>query len=449
VTNESTEDRLLGKTIADAYHLVEIRGRGAFGTVFKAHQYFCKQFVRPVAVKVSRQAGLTSTNAAYLFSDALMLAQIQAGGPRAGKEHLVPIYAMGLLPEEEGRGYLVMEFVDGHPLLSHMQAAGRIGVATGLRYIKEICRGLAVMHAQGALHRDLKPDNVLIDRAGVVRLVDFGLATFTDPRLGFAPGSMGTFTYMAPETMRGRSTAAADVYGVGLILYELFTGGGPHLTAPWPRGDKEEHWQENSRIKESLVFPPPSAVQNEIRHDYPWLDKLIARCLAVDESQRFRDARQLLAAIEACQAGDTGVLDVVGRAGLPADTAADKNVRPTPQPAECDALFRDIRRLLGQREYVQVIDRLDVHRPAEWAALDVKGATILRYLGQAYLGRGDLPAARDCLEQLRDAQKEQHLLAHQDFAAALSDLVKCYRALGRPELADTCQQEARRIQQGA
>src|SRR5438105_679469 len=143
----ASEESLLGKVIADAYHLVEIRGRGAFGTVFKAHQYFCSQFVRPVAVKVTRQTGLTPCTAAALFGDAVMLAQIQAGGPRAGKEHLVPIHAMGLLPQEQGRGYVVMEYVDGAPLVAHIRTAGQIDIALGLRYIKELCRGLGVLHA--------------------------------------------------------------------------------------------------------------------------------------------------------------------------------------------------------------------------------------------------------------------------------------------------------------
>lgn len=435
----SLEQRLLGQTLVGKYELVEVQASGAFGTVFRARQHFCRQFVRPVAVKVSRQCGLTEDDAPYLFSDALILAQILAGGDHPGRRHLVPIHDMGLLPEHEGRGYLVMEYVDGLPLLSHLKAAGRLSVAAGLRYLREMCTGLALVHAQGAIHRDLKSDNILLDRRGVVRVVDFGLATYTDPKLGFAPGSLGTFTYMAPETLRGRSTPASDVYGLGLLMYELFTGGGPHLSAPWITDEKMERNEENHRTKTALKFAPPSEAHNEIRNDHRWLDALILRCLETDPARRFADAGQLLAAIETCAAG--GELP-------PIATSAPPEQPSEPPATEADDLFREVRRLLASRAYEQVIDRLDVHRPAEWAVIDAQGVRALRALGQAYLGRGDLAAARDCLEQLRTAQREQALLPRSDFAAALSDLVKCYRGLGQAELAETCREEARRLLHG-
>ena len=83
--------------------------------------------------------------------------------------------------------------------------------------------------------------------------------------------------------------------------------------------------------------------------------------------------------------------------------------------------------------------------PAELAELDAMGAQMLRLLGQAYLGLGNLPAARDCLEQLRAAQKEQTLLPSAEYAAALSDLLKCYRQMGQMEAAQACQEEARQL----
>jgi eukaryotic-like serine/threonine-protein kinase len=435
------EQRLLGQTLAGKYKLLAVQASGAFGTVFQGQQFFCRELMRPVAVKVSRQAGLTEETAPYLFGDALVLAQLLAGSDHDGRRHLVQIYDMGLLPEHEGRAYIVMEYVDGLPLLSHLRAAGRFSVATGLRFIKQICRAMALVHGQGAVHRDLKSDNILIDRRGVVRVVDFGLAAFADRRLGFAPGSMGTFTYMAPETLHGRSTPASDVYSLGLLMYELFTGGGPHLSAPWSHDERQDRSDEHYDIKKSLRFPPPSEVQNEIRYDYRWLDGLVLRCLGTDPARRFADAGKLLAAIEACEAG--GELP-------PLEPAAE--APPAPVPADkaladeaADALFREVRRLLAGRSYDAVIDRLDVHRPAEWAVLDRLGARVLRALGQAYLGRGDLAEARDCLEQLRTAQKEQGLLVRADYAAALSDLVKCYRGLGQAELARACQEEARKL----
>ena len=440
----SLEQRLLGRTLAGKYKLLDVQASGAFGTVFRAEQYFCNRLVRPVAVKVSRQSELTEDTAPYLFGDALILAQLLAsptvGFDDAGRRHLVQIHDMGLLPECEKRAFLVMEYVDGLPLLSHMRAAGRIGVSIGLRFIKQICRGMALVHGQGAVHRDLKSDNILVDRRGIIRIVDFGLAAYADLRLGFAPGSMGTFTYMAPETLSGRSTPASDVYSLGLLMYELFTGGGPHLTAPWSHDDKSDHRDEHLRLKKSLHFALPSEVQNEIRNDYRWLDALILRCLETEPEHRFADAGQLLAAIEACESGEP--LPVI-EPSAPA-SAVPQETGPRPDEA-ADTLFREVRRLLAARAYEQVIDRLDVHHPPEWAVLDAMGARTLRALGQAYLGLGNLPAARDCLEQLRATQKEQSLLPRSDYAAALSDLFKCYRGLGQMELARACQEEARKL----
>lgn len=440
----SLEERLLGQTLAGKYRLDAVRAAGAFGTVFDARQLFCGHVVRPVAVKVSRETGLTEETAPHLFGDALILARLLADPAHAdhpGRRHLVPIFDMGLLPEHEGRAFLVMEHVDGLPLLSHLHAAGRFGVAAGLRLARQTCRALALVHAQGAVHRDLKADNILLDRRGVVRVVDFGLAAFADPRLGFAPGALGTFTYMAPETLHGRSTPASDVYGLGLLLYELFTGGGPHLAAPWSLDAKQDHRDAHYEIKRSLRFPPPSEVQNEIRNDHRWLDALVLRCLETEPQRRFADAGQLLAALEAGASGQE-----LPPPPPPAEVAPVAPARlAAAEDTSADQLFREVRRLMAGRAFDQVIDRLDVHRPPEWVVLDLRGARTLRALGQAYLGLGDLRAARECLEQLRAAHQEQPLLPRSDYAAALSDLFKCYRGLGQEELARACQEEARRL----
>src|SRR5436305_9962251 len=137
MANQPFEQALLGQTLAGKYRLVQVQGAGYYSVVFVAHQHFCNRFVRPVAIKVSRQTGLTEETAPELFGDALILARLLASSDHEGRRHLVNIYDMGLLPEHDGRAYLVMEDVEGQPLLRHMQAAGRFSVATGLRLLTE------------------------------------------------------------------------------------------------------------------------------------------------------------------------------------------------------------------------------------------------------------------------------------------------------------------------
>jgi len=171
---EPFEQALLGQTLADKYRLVSVQGAGFFSVVFVAHQHFCGRFVRPVAVKVSRQTGLTAETAPDLFGDAIVLARLLAGSDHEGRRHLVQVLDMGLLPEREGRAYLVMEYVDGQPLLSHMLSLGKLPAASGVRYFEQICSALSLVHAQGAIHRDLIPENVLIDKKGTIRLCKVG-----------------------------------------------------------------------------------------------------------------------------------------------------------------------------------------------------------------------------------------------------------------------------------
>ena len=281
-----------------------------------------------------------------------------------------------------------------------------------------------------------------MDRRGVVRVVDFGLAAFADRRLGFVPGSMGTFTYMAPETLLGRSTPASDIYSLGLLLYELFTGGGPHLSVPWSTDDKTDHRDEHYRLKKALRFPPPSEVQNEIRNDNRWLDALILRCLETDPARRIPDAGKLLAAVETCETG--GELPPCRRAETGESRSEspmlDSAHRPTTRWTDCSVrcaacwpASSTTRRSTGWTS----TDRRSGPWWTGWAP--ARCGT----LGQAYLGRGDLTSARECLEQLRDAHHQQPLLPRADYAASLSDLHKCYRALGLTELAKACQEEAR------
>jgi len=121
---------------------------------------------------------------------------------------------------------------------------------------------------------------------------------------------------------------------------------------------------------------------------------------------------------------------------------------PSRDPSTIDTLLREARRLLASRSYTEVVRKLEVHRPAEWAAIDGSGVRLVRLLGQAHLGVGDLRAAVDCLEHVRSAERERAQLTRDELASALSDLYKCYCGLELHELAADCLAEARRLQRG-
>jgi serine/threonine-protein kinase len=130
------------------------------------------------------------------------------------------VYDIG---EVDGQHFLSMEYIDGEDLKSLLKRIGRLPSDKGIQSTQQLCAGLTAAHDRGILHRDLKPANIMIDGRGQARITDFGLAKLADD--GMQGGIAGTPACMAPEQLsRGEATIQSDLYSLGLILYELFTG---------------------------------------------------------------------------------------------------------------------------------------------------------------------------------------------------------------------------------
>jgi len=131
------------------------------------------------------------------------------------------VYDIG---EAEGMPYLSMEYIDGEDMSSLLHRIGRLPGDKALEIARKICAGLHAAHEKGVIHRDLKPQNIMLNRRGEVLIMDFGLAAATDQILG-AEAKSGTPAYMAPEQLKGAEVSSkSDLYALGLVLYELFTG---------------------------------------------------------------------------------------------------------------------------------------------------------------------------------------------------------------------------------
>ncbi|WP_242888443.1 serine/threonine-protein kinase [Actinomadura litoris] len=307
MTGGEADDRelkgLLGRVIDGRYELREFIGGGAFGAVFRAQQRLLGVPVRQVAVKLSRRGGLTEEIARDQFADALLLAgALEEMTDAEARDHLVAVYDAGVALEAGRRGFLVMEHVRGRTLGEEFAAFGTgVPAASLIRWGRQICLALRGLHGlvPALLHRDLKPDNVLVDGlTGRARVVDFGLAARLIER-GHAPGAAGALHYMAPETLKGESVPASDLYAVGIILYEGLTGKHPygHLHPP-DRVPVALHgdWLQEARL--TCVVPPPSALNYTVG---PSLDDLVLRCLDPDPRRRFASAGELLRALEGAE----------------------------------------------------------------------------------------------------------------------------------------------------
>jgi serine/threonine-protein kinase len=206
--------------------------------------------------------------------------------------------------------FLSMEYVDGEDLKSLLRRIGRLPNDKALEIARQLCAGLAAAHERGVLHRDLKPDNVMIDGQGKVRITDFGLAAVAETIEGHDVRS-GTPAYMAPEQLAGHEvTIASDVYALGLVLYELFTG---------RRAFSGKTMGELMQQHADSDVAHPSTIVSDIEVG---VERVILACLAKDATQRPVSALAVAAALPggdplaaALAAGETPSPELVAAAG--------------------------------------------------------------------------------------------------------------------------------------
>jgi eukaryotic-like serine/threonine-protein kinase len=298
--NDSLDENFSGRTVVDGrFLLLERLGSGAFGSVYRAQEHAFGEPLRTVALKLTKRRYLDEAHARELLHEGRILAALHAGcrDPNARK-HLVQVYGLGFCPELESRGFLAMEYVCGVRILDHIRSFdGSIPLATARRYFLEMCTAMACCHElkPPVAHGDLKPDNILVDQTQTIRIADFGRARVMHVREGFAADMIGAFCYAAPETLMGRGTEQSDIYSLGLVMYEVLTGGGPHLGLH----DYEVMTQvaDFLEAKRTMRFTPIAEAYGGLDED-PVLFGLVERCLAFDCRQRPASVREILGALE-------------------------------------------------------------------------------------------------------------------------------------------------------
>ncbi|HWO25095.1 MAG TPA: protein kinase [Kofleriaceae bacterium] len=211
VAAPASERALTGRILAGRYELLELLGAGGMGAVYRAHDRELDELValKVIKAELARQPAMVDR-----FRHEVKLAR------RVTHVNIARTFELG---NADGVVYCTMELVQGESLHGRLEREHRLAVVDAAAIAGELCDGLAAAHAAGVIHRDIKPDNVLLANDGRVVLVDFGVAAIST---GGSSGELtGTPTYMAPEQARGEPlTPAADVYAVGVLLYEMVTG---------------------------------------------------------------------------------------------------------------------------------------------------------------------------------------------------------------------------------
>ena len=287
-----------GAVVLDRYRIVSLIGRGGMGEVYRAEDLTLSQ---TVAIKFLPETLAADPASLERFYSEVRIAR-QVSHPNVCR-----VFDIG---QAEGAPFLSMEYVAGEDLASLVRRIGRVSPDKAVEIARQICAGLAAAHDRGVIHRDLKPANIMLDSAGKVRVMDFGLAGIASLIRG-SEVRAGTPAYMAPEQLAGTEvTVRSDVYSLGLVIYEILTGKRAYEAGSLP---------ELIRLREHSAPTNPSTLVRDLD---PLLERVILRCLENDPGLRPATALQVAAALPggdplaaALAAGETPSPEMVAASG--------------------------------------------------------------------------------------------------------------------------------------
>jgi len=265
-----------GRLVDGRYRLGEVIGSGGMATV---HRAFDTRLDRSVAIKLLRREVVADPDIAMRFRREALAATVLR------HPNIVACLETGT---DDGQPYLVMELIEGEDLTARLRRGGRLAPAEVARIGLDVARALGVAHVRGIVHRDVKPGNILLARDGRAMVTDFGIARLAADAEGAVPGTtLGSVHYFSPEQAKGATTtAASDVYSLGLVLFESLAG-----QRAWS-GDTTAHLA-SARI--DAPAPSPRAIRPEVPAA---LDAVVTRALDPDPARRYPNGNAMAAALE-------------------------------------------------------------------------------------------------------------------------------------------------------
>ena len=318
VTMTTVSDPLVGRLLDGRYQITQRLARGGMATVYRAVDM---RLTRTVAVKVMHVGLGDEAEFARKFDREARAAA------KLSHPNVVSVFDQGQDVEgSNSRPYIVMEYVEGHTLRDVLNREAPLPPARALELMEPVLAALAAAHDAGLVHRDVKPENVLISDRGRLKVADFGLAKAVSSQSSTATQGLliGTVSYLPPElVVAGRADARSDVYSAGVVLFELLTGRKPH-TGDTPIQIAYAHVHRD--------VPPPSVGPTRAPIP-PYVDALVTRATARDANFRQPDAKILLAQVRRAR--------IALQQGLADDPELTRELRSPPRQRGSEARQRD------------------------------------------------------------------------------------------------------------